>query len=290
MSSDHGANENPFDPTDLSSQGDTLRAALDRLSTSESGLGFIYSVLALLVERFDLLDAVIVLADQNAGTQIFRFRGKAVSKNFAAQLGVVPGVYCEPRVVVADDLELVRSACQRELSLHQARLLTAHEPRVYVEDNRDDVATSHAVVTRIVENAERLNVVAQDVTRAFVDRSRERTTRGTISAFLAVVDVVTLMLTVADIHGPMRFFLGLILGIFIPGWSLVGLIKLRNAALEVGLTMATSLAYVMLAAQVLITAGLWHPIVLEEFTCVVCLPSLLWQSGTRLRRRLGYVK
>ncbi len=289
MSSDHGANENRFETSDLSTQGDSLRAALERLSTAEAGLGFIYSALALLVERFNLIDAVIVLEDENVGTQIFRFGGKAVSKNFAAQLGVVPGVYCEPRVVVADDLEVVRFACQRELSRHQTSLAKAHEPRAYLEDPRTEVASSHTVRERIAVIAERLNVTAPDVARAVVARARERSAREFLSAFLAVVDVMTLTLTVANVHGPVRFFLGLILGIVIPGWSVVGLIKLKNPALETGLTMATSLAFVLLAAQLLITAGFWHPIVFEEFTCVVFLPSLLWQSGSR-PRRIGHAK
>jgi hypothetical protein len=305
MSSDQGANENQVETSDMSTESDSLRAALERLSTTETGLGFIYSALALLVERFNLVDAVIVLEDENVGTQIFRFEGKAVSKNFAAQLGVVPGVYCDPRVVVADDLELVRFACQRELSRHRTRLATAHEPRAHFEDLRTEVTFAHAVRKRIDAIAERLNVTTREVTRAvvtrsnqsrklervsvFVARARERSARELLSAVLAVVDVLTLSLTVANVHGPVRYFLGLILGIVIPGWSVVGLIKLKNPALETGLTLATSLAFVLLAAQLLITAGFWHPIVFEEFTCVVFFPSLLWQSGWRLRR-IGHVK
>jgi hypothetical protein len=301
MSSDHGANENQIDTSDLNTQGDSLQAALEVLSTTESGLGFIYSTLALLVERFNLLDAVIVLEDENVGTQIFRFSGKAVSKNFAARLGVIPGVYCEPRVVVADDLEVVRVACQRELSRHQTRLARAHEPRSYLDNQRAGVASSRAVRERINVIAERLDHSAHDVTRvvdggsresntvsAFFALARERSARELLSAFLAFADVLTLTLTVADVHGPVRYFLGLILGIVIPGWSVVGLIKLKNPALEMGLSMATSLAFVLLAAQLLITAGFWHPIVFEEFTCVVCLPSLLWQSGSR--PRIGHEK
>jgi len=278
MSSEQGANENRFETSDMSTESDPLRAALERLSTTETGLGFIYSALALLVERFNLVDAVIVLEDENVGTQIFRFEGKAVSKNFAAQLGVIPGVYCDPRVVVADDLELVRFACQRELTRHQTRLATAHEP--LSATTRDVTRT---VVPRPSQSSkfERAHVL--------VARARKRSAREVLSAVLAVVDVLTLSLTVANVHGPVRFFLGLILGIVIPGWSVVGLIKLKNPALETGLTMATSLAIVLLAAQLLITAGFWHPIVFEEFACVVSFPSLLWQSGWR-RRRIDHAR
>ncbi|HEV3266851.1 MAG TPA: hypothetical protein VGZ68_00435 [Acidimicrobiales bacterium] len=288
MTSDSDAKENQPHPSDLSSQGESLQAALDTLATTETGLGFIYSALALLVERFDLLDAVIVLEDDNVGTQIFRHGGKAVSKNFAAQVGVVPGVYCEPRVVVADDLEIVRIACQRQLSTHQRRLGASQE-----------VGAKHAASVR--EFTPPPAVVASDVAMPFRERvathetrrvptpSRTRNARETLSTLLAIVDVMTLALTLANIHGPVRFVFGLVLGIVIPGWSVVGLVKLKNAALEIGLTMAASLSLVMIAAQLMITMKLWHPVVFEELVCVICFPSLFWQSGSR-QRRIGRTK
>jgi hypothetical protein len=81
-----------------------------------------------------------------------------------------------------------------------------------------------------------------------------------------------------NVHGSVRFVFGLVLGIAIPGWSIVGLLRLRYAALEIGLTMATSFALIMVSAQILITAHLWHLVAFEEFICMLCLPSLLWQS------------
>ena len=64
---------------------------------------------------------------------------------------------------------------------------------------------------------------------------------------------------------------------------MVGLLKLRNAALELGLAIAVSLALLMVAAQLLITLDLWHPVTLEELTCLACLPSLIFQSNIDLR-------
>lgn len=285
MNPDHGANDELFDVADAGPQTYSLRAALDALSATESGLSFIYAALALLVAHFDLVDAVVVLEVPNAGTQIFRFSGKAVSKNFAARLGVVPGVYCEPRVVVADDLELVRAACQRELALHQLRLLAAPEPRHSFEAASEPPppAPAPAKVVRVVENAEPLNVAVEG-RRALIARVPRRSTRASVSRLLVLADVAALILTVDALHGPARFFLGLVLGVVIPGWSVVGLLKLENAALEIGLTMATSLTYLMLAGQILMTVRYWHPVVFEEFTGVICLPSLLGQAGIRLRR------
>jgi hypothetical protein len=103
-------------------------------------------------------------------------------------------------------------------------------------------------------------------------------TRRTVSMALVAVDVAVLVLTLAHVHGPARLVLGLVLGAFIPGWSLIGPFKLAHAALEVTLAVAMSFVLLMLTAQVLITVHEWHLLVLEEVTCVLCLPSLLWQS------------
>ena len=96
-------------------------------------------------------------------------------------------------------------------------------------------------------------------------------------------DCLVFLLTIGEVHGPIRFVSGLVLGLFIPGWSVVGRLRLRNAALELGLAIAASLAILMVAAQLLITLDLWHPVALEELTCLVCLPSLISQSNIDLR-------
>jgi hypothetical protein len=102
--------------------------------------------------------------------------------------------------------------------------------------------------------------------------------RAIISTALVLVDVATFVMTMANIHGSGRFFLGLVFGLAIPGWSVVGLIKLKNAALEVGLTLATSLSLIMILAQFMMTLNLWHPVLLQELLCGLCLPSLWWQA------------
>jgi uncharacterized membrane protein len=102
---------------------------------------------------------------------------------------------------------------------------------------------------------------------------------------LLVADLVVLVMTVGNLHGPVRLVLGLILGLVVPGWCVVGLLRLENAALEVGLTVAVSLALCMVVAQVLLTVHAWHLVVFEEVTCVLCLPSLIWQAHLGPRRR-----
>ena len=99
-----------------------------------------------------------------------------------------------------------------------------------------------------------------------------------MSFLLVAVDLLTLVVTLSGLHGPVRFLLGVTLGLFVPGWSVVGLLKLRNAALELALSVGGSLATLTAAAQILMTVHAWHLSGLEVAMCLVCLPSLVWQS------------
>ena len=105
--------------------------------------------------------------------------------------------------------------------------------------------------------------------------------RRTLSMALVAVDVAVFVLAFTHVHGPARLFLGLVLGIFIPGWSVVGPLKLGHAALEASLAVAMSFVLLMLSAQVLMTVHQWHLQGFEEVVCALCLPSLLWQSRRR---------
>ena len=104
-----------------------FQTMLDELAVSELGIGFIYSVLDLLVERYALSDAVVVLAHESFGTQMFRAGGAALSLDQASSLGSAPGVYCEPDVVPQVERDAVRTACQLALSMHLARFSAAHD-------------------------------------------------------------------------------------------------------------------------------------------------------------------
>jgi hypothetical protein len=106
-------------------------------------------------------------------------------------------------------------------------------------------------------------------------------TRRTLSMVLVGVDVAVLVMVFAHVHGPARLVLGLVLGAFIPGWSIVGLLGLGHMALEVSLAVAMSFVLLMLSAQVLMTVHQWHLQGFEEVVCVLCLPSLVWQSRRR---------
>jgi uncharacterized membrane protein len=108
--------------------------------------------------------------------------------------------------------------------------------------------------------------------------ARSRRARATISAVLVVVDAALLVFIAAGVHGPARFVVGLAVALFVPGWAIIGPLRLASPALEVGLTVAVSLSTLLVAAQLVITARLWHLTALQVAVCLLCLPSIVWQA------------
>lgn len=113
--------------------------------------------------------------------------------------------------------------------------------------------------------------------------SRTRRMRAVVSTTLLAADVAVFIMAVGDFHGPVRLALGLVLGAVITGWSVIGLLNLGDMALEIGLTVAVSLALLMVIAQIMLTLDAWHPVALQEAICVICGPSLIWQSLDLIR-------
>lgn len=114
-----------------------------------------------------------------------------------------------------------------------------------------------------------------------------RSPSSLLSTFLLWVDVLVLVMTFAGMHGPVRLIFGLVFGLLIPGWSIVGPLGLGNGALAFGLTVAVSFALLMVCAQLLMAFHAWHLVALEEVTGLACLPSLVRQSKDRQRTRDG---
>ncbi len=252
---------------------ESFRAALGRITSSESGISVVYSTLNLLAEWYALDDAVIIINVESFGTQVFRLGGKSFDGILAARLGSSPGVFCFPNVVPNSDLDETYVACKSALALHLTRFNAEHHlsdipelPDLLLPSHSDSRPFSSARFTSPLASI------------------RLASSRGRVSMSLVIADVFIFIMTIAGFHGPVRFVFGLILGLIIPGWAVVGFLKLNNAALELSLTLATSLSLVMVAAQIMITVHLWHPIAFEELACLLCLPSLVWQS-LRIPRR-----
>jgi hypothetical protein len=252
---------------------------------SQKGLGFIYSALDLLSARYRLTDAIIVLERQDATTQAFRLGRRAVSTEFVTRYGAEPGLYCEPPVVATKDVDLVMSMCRQVLVGQPlgSRAVRPQQETFGHSDQNFEVHETHVESGGIGEL--RVGVDLKKYLTGRLTPSRTRDARQVVSLLLFVVDAVTLALTLAHVHGPIRFVAGLILGLAIPGWSVIGWAGLKNAALEVSLTMTTSLALIMITAQVLMTINLWHLEGFEIAACVVCLPSLFGLARFSRRRR-----
>ena len=106
---------------------------LDQMSTNEINIGFIYSVLELLAQHYQLSDAVVVVGDESLGTQAFRLDRRNVGGDSPA---TVPGVFPQPDVVPEVVKDVVHSVCQLALSLHVARHSADHDPLTNIANRR----------------------------------------------------------------------------------------------------------------------------------------------------------
>lgn len=102
--------------------------------------------------------------------------------------------------------------------------------------------------------------------------------RSSVAGLLLIIDLTSLVLAVSNVHNPVRFVTGLLLGVVVLGWSVVGLLPLDDVALLIGLSVAVSLSLLMLIVQALMALGAWHLAGLQIAISILCVPSLLWQS------------
>lgn len=121
--------------------------------------------------------------------------------------------------------------------------------------------------------------------RAIAVARRQRRLRSNVAAVACGLDLVTLGLVAAQVHGPFRQAVGLAFCLIVPGWAIVGLLRLHDAALEAGLAVAVSLASLLVVAQIAVTFGTWRLTAVDAAVCVACLPSLVWQTLEPRRSR-----
>jgi len=117
--------------------------------------------------------------------------------------------------------------------------------------------------------------------RARAQLRRQRRVRANLSTLLLFVDLFMASMVAVNLHGPVRVFGGLVFCLTVPGWSIVGPLRLNRAPLELALSMAAGLCALMVVAQLAVTLGFWHLTFFQLVVCVLCLPSLLWQSLER---------
>jgi len=101
--------------------------------------------------------------------------------------------------------------------------------------------------------------------------------RKLVILLVLLIDVSAVTASLAGTGGAMRMVLGLAFALSVPGWALVGLLRLSWPAAEVGLTTASSLALVMATAQVMLWAHAWNPILGQLLLGLAAAPVLVWQ-------------
>jgi hypothetical protein len=268
----------------------SVNSTPEGVEATDSGIGFIYSALESLAKRYRISDAAVVLVTESFGTQMFRLNGKAVSAALVDKFGSHPGVYCTPDIIPQSELDAVYAACQQSFSSQSVRFTSAR--------TASSTQVEPEVETEVLEPSRQRSRQKTEASKTPTDRSarslRSRTTlsrnfvtRALLSRLLILIDVATFIVTVGAFHGPVRIGLGLVLGLVIPGWCVVGLIKLDNPPLEFGLSLAVSLALLMIVAQILETINLWHLAALEEVICVISLPFLIYLSQGKVSDRMG---
>ena len=117
--------------------------------------------------------------------------------------------------------------------------------------------------------------------RARAQLRRQRRVRANLSTLLLFVDLFMASMVAVNLHGPVRVFGGLLFCLTVPGWSIVGPLRRNRAPRELALSMAAGLCALMVVAQLAVTLGFWHLTFFQLVVCVLCLPSLLWQSLER---------
>lgn len=146
---------------------------LDDLSTSDLGLGFVYSALDVLAERFSLRDVTVVLADDTLGTQAFRLGRRQADASLLDRVAGTPGVYTEPDVVPEVVRDAVRSVCQLSLSLHLARYSAAHDALTSIANRRAFDAALHTAAVQSSRYGWTFSLILADLDelKAINDRS-----------------------------------------------------------------------------------------------------------------------
>jgi diguanylate cyclase (GGDEF)-like protein len=121
---------------------------LDELASSELGIGFVYAVLDVLVTRFGLDDATVVLTDEALGTQTFRHERRPADLDSLPNGGLEPGVFTVPDIVPEVVRDAVRSVCQLSLSLHLARYSAAHDALTNISNRRTFDSALHTAAVQ----------------------------------------------------------------------------------------------------------------------------------------------
>ena len=113
-----------------------FQAMLDELKSNELGIGFVYSLLDLVAQRYGLKDVTVKLMHDTTGLQCFRLGRVSVDSDILARHGRSAEVISDPDVIPENERNAIRTACQLSLSLHLARYSSARDPLTNISNRR----------------------------------------------------------------------------------------------------------------------------------------------------------
>ncbi len=102
------------------------------------------------------------------------------------------------------------------------------------------------------------------------------------TTLILAIDLIALCCTHFGVHGAVRMWIGLAFVLAVPGWAIVGYLRLRWPAAELSLTVALSLALTLLGSEIMLWAHAWHPTTLQ---LIIGGVSALLLVGQLLRPR-----
>ncbi|HEY2764595.1 MAG TPA: hypothetical protein VGJ13_11365 [Pseudonocardiaceae bacterium] len=84
-------------------------------------------------------------------------------------------------------------------------------------------------------------------------------TRQIVAAGLALLTLLTAGLVAADVTSPVRLYLTVAFVVLAPGWALAAYLRTDQQALIWSAAVSMGIALTILIAQVMVSAGFWHP-------------------------------
>ena len=280
----------------------TLSEELDQVAQTRSGEAFVYEALARLALRHQLSDAVVVLPEvDGAPARVLRLDRRPLAPSMVHRLASHPGLHCDPPRIPREDRRLVLERCRAALAPESpsapapvpvaALPLVGHGvgPALGV---RAPGTAELGVDTAPPGVPSATRATLRALVRGPLGARRRRApgplpgdgVRLRVSIALVAVSLAIVALGLAQVHGPVRFVVGLAFGLLVPGWAVVGWMRLAQPALELGMTLAASVTILMLSAQVLITVHLWYLMGFGEVLGLVCAASLALQARQHRRR------
>jgi hypothetical protein len=104
---------------------------------------------------------------------------------------------------------------------------------------------------------------------------RHATLRQALTVLTLAADLALLAMIAAHAAGALRYWSGLLVVLWAPGWALARFLKFDWLALELSIAFGGSLAFNLVVSLVLLLAHAWHPLTAVVVVGILLVPALL---------------